>query len=189
MGGSWIHHPVGNPMRVFAEQVGVACARAARRCPAWAASTCAEGRRLSPAEVEASVTLLYETFPSAVERLRTRLDPDASVAEAIDAFLGESELDPAAARRARQALRAVIEAEAADLPERQSLRWMWNEYEYEGDYFGDLPSAGATGVWLTRWPPASTYDSGSTWPRSSSRTTAFGYAAVTEASSTVRTSW
>jgi polyamine oxidase len=39
-------------------------------------------------------------------------------------------------------LRAVIEADAADLPERQSLRWLWNEIEYEGNLFGDLPVGG-----------------------------------------------
>jgi monoamine oxidase len=39
-------------------------------------------------------------------------------------------------------LRAVIEADAADLPERQSLRWLWNEIEYGGNLFGDLPVGG-----------------------------------------------
>ena len=34
------------------------------------------------------------------------------------------------------------EAEAADLAERQSLRWMWNEFEYDGNYFGDMPDGG-----------------------------------------------
>ena len=36
-------------------------------------------------------------------------------------------------------LYAVIEAESADLAERQSLRWMWNELEYGGNYLGDVP--------------------------------------------------
>src|ERR1700749_1162849 len=39
-------------------------------------------------------------------------------------------------------LRALVEAESADLAERQSLRWMWNEMEYEGHYFGDAPVGG-----------------------------------------------
>ena len=39
-------------------------------------------------------------------------------------------------------LYAVIEAESADLAERQSLRWMWNELEYDGNYFGDAPDGG-----------------------------------------------
>ena len=56
--------------------------------------------------------------------------------------MAEAGLAPGPARRARQALHAVIEAESADLAERQSLRWMWNEIEYEGDYFGDVPDGG-----------------------------------------------
>ena len=39
-------------------------------------------------------------------------------------------------------LYGVIEAESADLAERQSLRWMWNELEYGGNYFGDVPDGG-----------------------------------------------
>jgi monoamine oxidase len=35
-----------------------------------------------------------------------------------------------------------IEAESADLAGRQSLRWMWNEIEYGGRYFGDVPHGG-----------------------------------------------
>ena len=39
-------------------------------------------------------------------------------------------------------LYAVIEAESADLAQRQSLRWMWNELEYGGSYLGDVPEGG-----------------------------------------------
>jgi polyamine oxidase len=141
MGGSWIHHPVGNPLRAFADQVGVAC-RDGDPLPELAGFDCAEGRRLSTVEVETDLAVLYEAFPDAVDRLRSDLGPDASVAAGIDAFVASAGLAAAAARRARQGLRAVIEAEAADLSERQSLRWMWNETEYEGGYFGDVPVGG-----------------------------------------------
>jgi polyamine oxidase len=141
LGGSWIHHPVGNPMRAFAEQVGVAC-RDGDPLLELTAFDCAERRPLSRGEVEAELAILYEAFPAAIERLRGELGPDASVAAAIDAFIASAGLAPVPARRARQGLRAVIEAEAADLSERQSLRWMWNETEYDGGYFGDLPDGG-----------------------------------------------
>jgi polyamine oxidase len=141
LGGSWIHHPVGNPLGAFAEQVGVAC-RDGDPLPALTGYDCAEGRRLTAVEVEADLAVVYEAFPEAVDRLRGELGPDASVAKAIDRFIAGTGLAPGAARRARQGLRAVIEAEAADLPERQSLRWMWNETEYDGGYFGDLPAEG-----------------------------------------------
>lgn len=141
MGGSWIHHPVGNPMRTFAREVGVPC-RIGDPLPELAGFDAAEGRRLSAAEVADNLRILYETFPEAVERLRIELGPEASVAEAIDAFVAGADLTAVQARQARQGLRAVIEAEAADLSERQSLRWMWNEIEYDGNYFGDLPAGG-----------------------------------------------
>ncbi len=141
MGGSWIHHPVGNPMRAFARQVGVSC-RGGNPLFELAGFDRGEGRRLSTAEVEASLTMQFEVFPEALDRLRVELGPDASMADAIEAFVRDTRLEAASARRARQALRALIEAEIADLSERQSLRWMWNEVEYGGDFFGDLPDGG-----------------------------------------------
>ena len=141
MGGSWIHHPVGNPMRAFARQIGIPC-RNGDPLPELAGFDGAEGRRLSPAEVAANLRILYETFPEALDRLRIELGPQASVAEAIEAFVDGADLTAVQARQARQGLRAVMEAESADLPERQSLQWMWNEIEYDGNYFGDLPVGG-----------------------------------------------
>jgi monoamine oxidase len=141
LGGSWIHHPVGNPMRAFADQVGVAC-RSGNPLSELAGFDHGEGRRLSKAEVAANLRLVNEQFPEAVDRLRTELGPEASVAEGIESFVAGAGLETGAARRARQGLRAWIEAEAADLPERQSLRWMWNENEYGGEFFGDLPTGG-----------------------------------------------
>src|SRR5580692_675007 len=141
MGGSWIHHPIGNPLRAFADQVGLGC-RDGDPLPEMAAFDLGEGRRLSLAEVRGEVSTLYEAFPAALDRLRRELGPDASAAEGIDAFVDGAGMPPPAARRARQGLRAIIEGESADLAERQSLRWMWNELEYEGGFFGDLPSGG-----------------------------------------------
>ena len=141
LGGSWIHMPVGNPMSAFAQQVGVSC-RSANPLSGLAGFDCGEGRRLSAAEVKASLSVQYEAFPEAVGRLRAELGPDASAADGIEAFVAKAGLAPGPARRARQALHAIIEAESADLAQRQSLRWMWNEIEYDGDYFGDVPEGG-----------------------------------------------
>ena len=141
MGGSWIHHPIGNPLRAFADQVGVGC-RDGDPLPEMTAFDFGESRRLSPDEVRAELGTLYDAFPAAIDRLRHELGPDASAAEGIDAFVEGADLAPAAARRARQGLRGLIEGESADLSEHQSLRWMWNEFEYEGGFFGDLPSGG-----------------------------------------------
>jgi polyamine oxidase len=141
LGGSWIHMPIGNPISAFAQQVGVSC-RSANPLPELAGFDCGEGRRLSAAEVAASLSLQYEAFPEAAGRLRGELGPDASAADGIEAFVAGAGLAPGEARRAHQALQAIIEAESADLADNQSLRWMWNEFEYDGDYFGDVPDGG-----------------------------------------------
>ena len=141
LGGSWIHTPIGNPMRAFADQAGVRC-RSANPLPELAGFDCGEERRLSAAEVETNISLQLEDFPQARGRLLAELGPDASAADGIEAFVAGGGLAPDPARRARQALHALVEAESADLAERQSLRWMWNEMEYEGHYFGDVPVGG-----------------------------------------------
>ena len=141
MGGSWIHTPIGNPISAFAQHAGVPC-RSANPLPELAGFDCGEERRLPAAEVEASLSMQLEGFPEATGRLLAELGPDASAADGIDAFVTGAGLAPGPARRARQALRALIEAESAGLTEDQSLRWMWNEIEYEGGYFGDMPAGG-----------------------------------------------
>ena len=141
MGGSWIHHPIGNPLRAFADQTGIACSPG-DPLPRLGAFDLAEGRRLSRREVEANLALQDDAFPDALERLRSELGPEASVAPAIDLFVEGAGLSKDDERRARQALRAAVEADGADRSERHSLRWLWHEDEYEGDLFGDLPEGG-----------------------------------------------
>lgn len=143
LGGSWIHHPDGNPMRAFAAQVAVAC-RSGNPLPELAGYDCAEGRRLTAGEVRAHLRLLYETFPDALPALRARLaaGTDVDAAQAIEAYVAAAGLPSAPAIRSRQGLRAAVEAGASDAAENESLRWMWNELEYGGDYFGDLPAGG-----------------------------------------------
>jgi len=128
-------------MRAFADQAGVRC-RGANPLPELAGFDCGEGRRLSAAEVQESLRMQLEDFPQARGRLLAELGPDASAADGIEAFVAGAGLAPGPARRARQGLRALVEGESADLAERQSLRWMWNEMEYEGHYFGDAPEGG-----------------------------------------------
>ena len=141
MGGSWIQMPDGNPLSAFARLAGVSC-RSANPVPEMAAFDCGEGRRLSPAETSELLGIYLEGFPEATGGLVARLGPDASMAEAIETFVAAAGQAPGWARRARQMLYAGIEAESADLAGRQSLRWMWNEHEYGGNYFGDVPDGG-----------------------------------------------
>ena len=141
LGGSWIHHPVGNPLRDFAERVGLEWVDG-NPLSGMTAFDLVEDRRLSAAEVSESLDLVFEGFPDSLQGLRARLGPDASMAEAIEAYVTGAGLAGHLARRARQALRADVEADASDSAERHSLRWFGNELEYDGDFFGDLPVGG-----------------------------------------------
>ncbi len=141
LGGSWIHHPIGNPLREFADRAGVPC-REGNPLAGMTAFDCGAGRRLTEAEVEDNLALVFDRFPEALDQLRTALGPDASVWDGIQTFMAGAGLSGESARRARQSLRADIEADASDSAENHSLRWLWNEREYGGDFFGDLPSGG-----------------------------------------------
>jgi monoamine oxidase len=141
LGGSWIHSPGGNPLRAFAEQAGIPC-RSANPLPELASYDCGEGRRLADAEVRASLDLQMVAFPAAQERLVAELGPGASAADGIETFVAQAGLAPGPARRARQGLHALLEAESAGATADQSLRWMWHETEYGGDYLGDVPDGG-----------------------------------------------
>ncbi|HWG13397.1 MAG TPA: NAD(P)/FAD-dependent oxidoreductase [Streptosporangiaceae bacterium] len=140
LGGSWIHTPDGNPMRAFARLAGVPC-RSADPVGEMAAFDGREGRRLSVAETGELLSLLLDEFPAAAEGLRAELGPDASAAEAIDAFVATGRA-PGPPERARQLLYAYVEADSACPAGEQSLRWMWTELEYGGDYFGDAADGG-----------------------------------------------
>jgi len=140
LGGSWIHTPVGNPLRRFADQAGVEC-RDGNPLYETVGYDSTEGRRLSDAELGALMEM-HDGFPEAHDELLEVLGPTASAAEGIDRFVAGSGLDGADARRARLLLRQAVAAEAADTPERQSLRWLWNEAEYDGDFLGDVPVGG-----------------------------------------------
>ncbi len=85
LGGSWIHTPDGNPMRAFARLAGVPCA-SANPLSEMAAFDAREGRRLSAAET-GTMLGLFDGFPDAMDGLRAQLGPDASAADAIEAFV------------------------------------------------------------------------------------------------------
>ena len=141
LGGSWIHHPDGNPMRAFAEQVGIRC-DPGNPLATMTGYDLAERRLLARAELDTNLAALLDGFPDAVPQLQDRLGPTATAADGVDAFVAGAGMKPDTGRRARQTLRAVLEADAADQVDRVSLRWLWHEIEYGGDFFGDLPVGG-----------------------------------------------
>ncbi len=141
LGGSWLHHPSGNPLRRFAREAGVEC-RPGDPLPDLAGFDLATGRWLSPDELVESEAPDPGGFGAALGRLRDELGPAASAADGIEAYLATTGLAGDALRRARQALRAHVEADAAGPAEQQSLRWLWTQDEYDEAYFGDLPRHG-----------------------------------------------
>ena len=138
LGGSWLHHPSGNPLRRFAVEAGIDC-RPGDPLPTLAAFDVATGLWLSHEEVEESLTGDLEGFLAALDALREQLGPNASAADGIEAYLATTGLAGESLRRARQGLRASVEADAAGAAEQQSLEWLWTQDEYDDDYFGDLP--------------------------------------------------
>jgi len=145
LGGSWLHHPSGNPLRTFAASAGVTC-RPGDPLPALTAFDCATGGWLSHDDLDAARNLELERYVAALASLRSRLGPTASAAEGIEAHLAASGLGGDALRRARQGLRAHVEADASGAAEDQSLEWLWTQDEYDEDYFGDLPEGGYASV-------------------------------------------
>ena len=140
-GGSWIHHPEGNPLRRLARLDGIEC-RPGNPLPSLAAFDCATRLWLSPADIDESLTGVHDGYDGPSPGCGTQLGPAASAAAGIEAHLATTGLTGHALRRARQALQAAVEADAAGAAEDQSLMWLWTQEEYGGDYFGDLPEGG-----------------------------------------------
>ncbi len=162
LGGSWLHHPSGNPLRAFARSVGVPCSPG-DPLPTLTGFDRVTGQWLSHDELEATTTHGLDRFVAALGDLRAQLGPTASAADGIEAHLAASGLGGHDLRRARQDLRANVEADAAGAAEDQSLEWLWTQDEYDEDYFGDLPEGGysvvveamAAGLDVRRdWPVA-----------------------------------
>ena len=145
LGGSWIHHPIGNPLSSFCAEHGIA-RDPGDPLPTLAAYDRPEHRRLDRAEIDTWLDEVIGAFEEAVDTLRDQLGPDATALDAIETFIAERGFVGADARRARQGLLTEIEADAADTADNQSLRWFGYEEEFEGDLLGDLPRDGYRSV-------------------------------------------
>ncbi len=145
LGGSWIHHPIGNPLSSLCAEYGLA-RDPGDPVPTLMAFDRLEHRRLDRSEIEELLGAVIDGFADAIESLWEGLAPEASALDAIDAFVVERGFVGSVARRARQALLAEIEADAGDRAANQSLRWFGDEEKYEGELFGDLPRDGYRSV-------------------------------------------
>ncbi|THG28448.1 flavin monoamine oxidase family protein [Naasia lichenicola] len=163
LGGSWVHEPVGNPMSRFLDSVGIGT-RPGNPLATLSAFDCATGLPISHEEIGLTLDVELEGFEGAIDELRERLGPTASVADGIEAYLETTGLDGDRLRRGRQGLLAMIEGDAAGAADDMSLQWLWTQESYDGDFFGDLPDGGyvtaidamAAGLDIRRaWPAVS----------------------------------
>jgi monoamine oxidase len=145
LGGSWIHHPIGNPMSSLCAEYGIE-RDPGDPMPSLTAYDQVERRRLDRSEIETSFRVVFDAFEEAVESLRDRLGINATALDAIEAFVAEGGFVGADARRARQALLAEVEAYAGDRADNESLANFGDEEQYGGDLFGDLPRGGYRSV-------------------------------------------
>ena len=145
LGGSWIHHPIGNPMSALCDELGVA-RDAGDPIPSLSGYDQVEERRLGHDEIATYCKVESEAFWDAIGALEERLGPEANAHDAIEEHIAARGLDGAVARRTRQELRAEVEADAPGPVGDQSLSWLAMDEEFEGDLFGDLPRGGYASV-------------------------------------------
>ena len=145
LGGSWIHHPIGNPLTAFCDGHGVV-RDAGNPIPSLSAFDRVDRQRLDRAETTTYSVSESEAFWDSVRLLSERLGPDATVRDAIEAHVAERGLDGAVARRVRQELLAEVEADAPDTADKHSLGWLATDEDFGGDLFGDLPRGGYRSV-------------------------------------------
>lgn len=145
LGGSWIHHPIGNPVSALCDEYGIA-RDPGDPLPSLCGYDRVERRRLDRAEVEMYTKSESEAFWAAVETLSTQADPRATALDAVESFVAAREFTAPVARRVRQELLAEIEADAADRADNQSLRWLLFGAEFDGEMLGDLPRGGYRSV-------------------------------------------
>lgn len=141
LGGSWIHHPIGNPLAAACDELGVAH-DPGNPTPSLTGFDEPEGRRLDHDEIARYAVEESESFWDSVESMSQRLGPDASAKDAIEAHIAGRGLTGSVARRVRQELRAEVEADAPGTLDGQSLSWLAVDEVFDGDLFGDLPRGG-----------------------------------------------
>ena len=87
LGGSWIHHPIGNPLSKFCDEYGIT-RDPGDPMPVLSAYDQTERSRLDHAEVEASLLPAFDAFHDAVD--------------AIEAYVAERGFTGAVARQVHQ---------------------------------------------------------------------------------------
>ena len=146
MGGSWIHTPIGNPLRDFADQAEIAC-RPGNFLDEMSIFDRGDLRLLTDAEADDVMEHMLAGFPAAQPELAARLGPQATLADAIELYVNEAGLEPGRARSVSSGLKFYNEADTTGYLDQQPAMTNAEVVEYDGDYLGDMPVGGLG--WVT----------------------------------------
>lgn len=141
LGGSWIHHPGGNPLVKLADQLGLT--RVSGDFRADVVLYDLEGGVLSE-EDHATIGGLYDRFEESLEEIAAELGRDTDMATVCEHFL-EKVSDPGRIRNLlRSRIHGWIEADASGPVADVAVGYLLppDAPDYEGDDLGDLVVGG-----------------------------------------------
>ncbi len=142
VGGSWIHHPGGNPMTRLADQLGLERV-SGDFLEAMVLFDIEAGKPLDPPDRE-TLRKIYQGFDQGLRELSAELGPDVDMVTACERYL-DRVIEPGRIRDlARSRLHGWVEADASGPVADVSLGFMLSPYQpgYEGDDIGDFVVGG-----------------------------------------------
>ena len=139
LGAGWVHGPIGNPITALTARIGGTMRLDEQTTSAFFDDGTAE--RIT-GDALAALDEIVDDFKARLSGLQRALGPNASVLDAIEAFLAENGYTGAAARRARFVLRNDYENDYAGPVETASLALVDFDEEFSG---GDHLIAGGYG--------------------------------------------
>lgn len=144
MGGAWIHDPVGNPMTSFADQAGVGYTLVNPIQNPLAIHYYQEGVGSLNDLEKLQVFLGYEGFELTLGKWSRKLGPNASVEQAVNAYLDSFHQTPEVRARMAHACRFVNESFDATDWSNDSLYYLANPVinSFKGNQFGNFPTGG-----------------------------------------------
>ncbi|MFG2940350.1 flavin monoamine oxidase family protein [Streptomyces sp. NPDC048282] len=140
LGGSWIHHPIGNPLTAWADHLGLERFSGDPGAPlVWDRTTRA---RVDDADVERLDLWAEERFPAFLDAHFAAGGPDMSTLEAAEAYVAAQGLSGRDRTRTVQALRSSCEGEGGQYAEQVSARWLHEFTEFDGPHLGPMAVGG-----------------------------------------------
>lgn len=140
LGGSWIHHPIGNPLTAWADHLGLERFSGDPGMPlVWDRATRA---RVDDADVVRLDLWSEERFPAFLDAHFAAGGQDMSTLEAAEAYVAAEDLPARDRTLTMQALRASAEGEGGHYAENVSARWLHDFTEFGGPNLGPMAVGG-----------------------------------------------